>query len=125
MTFDKNTFRDMDTVFRNTGVGNVVLYKNELLNVPCYSSSALPSSWILLDEEYVDGEYAVGDINGDGKITIKDVTYVKLYLAGLIELDEHQLARADFYADGEVTMRDSTALRQYLLTGVRLSPDGE
>lgn len=125
MTFDKNTFRDMDTVFRNTGVGNVVLYKNELLNVPCYSSRALPSSWILLDEEYVDGEYAVGDINGDGKITIKDVTYVKLYLAGLIELDEHQLARADFYTDGEVTMRDSTALRQYLLTGVRLSPDGE
>ena len=127
VTFDKNTFRDMDTVFNNNlgSVGSTLMYKNELLNVGGYAPTALSSNCLVLEEEYVDGQYALGDVNGDGKISIKDVTYIKLYLAGLIELDEHQLARADFYADGEITMRDSTALRQYLATGERLSPDGE
>lgn len=127
VTFDKNTFRDMDTVFSNdlNSVGSTLMYKNELLNVGGYAPTALSSKCLVLEEEYVDGQYALGDVNGDGKISIKDVTYIKLYLAGLIELDEHQLARADFYADGEITMRDSTALRQYLATGERLSPNGE
>lgn len=126
VTFDKNTFRDMDTVFSSNlgSVGSTLMYKNELLNVGGYAPTALSSNCLVLEEEYVDGEYDVGDINGDGKKTIKDVTYIKLYLAGLIELDEHQLERADFYADGNVTMRDSTALRHYLLTGERLDPVG-
>ena len=125
IVFDKNTFSDTDSVFSSSlsGVKGVLLYKNELLDVSDYSpDGALSSDCLILTPAYTETDLEIGDINGDGKITLKDVTYLKLYFAGSIELDEKQLARADFYVDGKVSMRDSTALRHYISTGERLDP---
>ncbi len=58
----------------------------------------------------------IGDVNGDGEITSKDVTILRRYLAGgwNVEINE---VNSDINGDGEVTSKDVTLLRRYLAGG--------
>ncbi|MEA1866278.1 MAG: dockerin type I domain-containing protein [Euryarchaeota archaeon] len=56
-----------------------------------------------------------GDVNGDGCVSLKDSTAIKLYLVGRMDLNESQLKCADTWDDGEVTMKDSTLIRKWLV----------
>ncbi len=56
----------------------------------------------------------VGDVDGDGRITICDVTAIQRYLAEYEELTDDQLAAADTNGDGNVTIEDVTYLQMYL-----------
>jgi hypothetical protein len=58
----------------------------------------------------------VGDIDGDGKVTPKDVTKLRRYLAGGWDV-EVSLENADIDGDGKVTPKDVTILRRYLAGG--------
>ena len=62
--------------------------------------------------EYVDA--AIGDMTGDGKVNVRDVTAMQRHLAGLEELTDDRLALADVNADGKVTIDDVTLLQRYL-----------
>lgn len=53
-----------------------------------------------------------GDIDGDGKVSVKDLLSFRRALAGGAELDEAALARADFNGDGRVNLKDVLALRR-------------
>ena len=53
-----------------------------------------------------------GDVNGDGKVTISDVTA----LINLLLTNGEMPSTADFNGDGRVTISDVTALVNYLLT---------
>ena len=84
------------------------------------------------DENHTDSEYAhidggqsnpgyftgksasaVGDVNGDGKVTINDVTtLIDILLSG-----DPTPASADVNGDGKVSINDVTALIDYLLNG--------
>lgn len=56
-----------------------------------------------------------GDVNDDGEVAINDATYVRMYLAGDIELSTAKLARADANNDGKVDVEDVTRIQMYLV----------
>ena len=70
------------------------------------------SCFILVQEK----ESLIGDVNGDGEITSKDVTILRRYLAGGWDVEINE-ANSDINGDGEVTSKDVTLLRRYLAGG--------
>ena len=56
-----------------------------------------------------------GDVNGDGCVSLKDSTAIKLNLVGRMDLNESQLKCADTLDDGEVNLKDSTFIRKWLV----------
>ena len=65
------------------------------------------------DSYYSEGIQILGDVNGDGEVSILDVTFVQRYLADMNLLDEAALKRADADSDGEVTIADATLIQRY------------
>ena len=55
-----------------------------------------------------------GDIDGDKKITKKDLLLLQRHLAHAIVLTEKQLAAADVNNDGKINILDLVALRKHL-----------
>ncbi|MDO4892377.1 MAG: dockerin type I repeat-containing protein, partial [Eubacteriales bacterium] len=53
----------------------------------------------------------LGDVDGDGDITITDATAVQRYLAELDVLDDIHLYAADANGDGDVDISDATAIQ--------------
>ena len=56
-----------------------------------------------------------GDVNCDGVVNIKDVTYVRYYVIGKIELTEQQIENGDMDDDGELTILDAAQIRSKVL----------
>ena len=67
-------------------------------------------------------EYKLGDVDGDGEITIRDVGILRLYLADKVNADSLDLKAGDVDGDGEVTIRDVGMLRLYLADKITLEP---
>ena len=63
-------------------------------------------------DESSGDEFAVGDVNADGKLNIKDATTIQKFVAKMIELDEKAQARADYNADGKVNVKDATMIQK-------------
>ena len=60
--------------------------------------------------------YRIGDVNGDGEVSIADVTaLIDILLSGNADADT--LSRAEVNGDGEVSIGDVTALIDILLSG--------
>ena len=59
-------------------------------------------------------EFILGDVNGDGDVTVEDVTMISRYNAEYIELDEIQQLAGDVDHDGAVTVSDATLIQRYL-----------
>ncbi|MGN0450237.1 MAG: dockerin type I repeat-containing protein [Ruminococcus sp.] len=59
-------------------------------------------------------DYMLGDVNGDGKISVLDATLVQKYLAGLVTLSDTQKAAADVNGDGGVSVLDATQIQKYI-----------
>ena len=53
----------------------------------------------------------LGDVDGDGELTIKDATAIQFWLAKLIKSDELNLEVADFNKDGKVNIVDVTVIQ--------------
>ena len=70
----------------------------------------------MVDRQYPDGKppYTSGDVNDDGEVTQRDVTFLRRYLAGWDGYEDINQLAADVNRDGEVTQRDVTILRRYL-----------
>ncbi len=68
----------------------------------------------LLDDDPTDPQPAemLGDVNGDGEVSMKDVLLMRKYLAGLDV--EYNAQNADCNGDGEVNMKDVLMLRKFL-----------
>lgn len=64
----------------------------------------------------------LGDMNNDGKLNIKDATYLQKGLAGLVEMpkitfdfeDFINYDVTDFNGDGAVNIKDATAIQKYI-----------
>lgn len=65
-------------------------------------------------EIIVNDKYIKGDINGDGKINIKDWNMLYRYINETIEFDENQLERADINGDGKVNIKDWNRLYNHI-----------
>ncbi len=57
----------------------------------------------------------LGDTNGDGQITIRDLANIRLHLLGLVSLKGNNLTGADTNKDGQITIRDLANVRLHLL----------
>lgn len=56
----------------------------------------------------------MGDLNGDGKLTISDATILQKYLCNLITLSDEQLTLCDVNSDGWISVSDCTAIQKHL-----------
>lgn len=56
----------------------------------------------------------LGDVNGDGKVNIKDCTAIQRYLADLGTIDEVLLEAADTDGNGFIEINDASVLQEYL-----------
>ncbi len=55
-----------------------------------------------------------GDVNGDGIITIDDVTLIQKASIGLVVLTDKQMIAADVSGDGRISIVDATMIQKYL-----------
>lgn len=103
--FDVITEKLFDTDYMLQAIGG-----SETMN-PQKSSKA-----IILIPGYESG-ILLGDVNGDGTVSLKDVSLIKYYICDAIEFDTEQLERGDVNEDGNVTNRDANQIRKYLIYG--------
>ena len=71
------------------------------------------------------GEYKLGDVNGDGEVTVKDVGILRLYLADKVDENALHLNVGDIDGDGEITSRDVGMLRLYLADKISIGEPAE
>ena len=64
--------------------------------------------------EPVKDKGILGDVNGDGKVNIKDVTEIQKFAAKLIDLTDAEQICADVNADTKVNIKDATAIQKYI-----------
>lgn len=60
------------------------------------------------------GDDALGDVNGDGKISNLDALMLLQAINDLLNLDADQFARADLNADGELSAAEALRILQYV-----------
>ncbi len=77
------------------------------------------------DEQDPLNEFLVGDVDLDGKITIKDATMIQKALADLLTLSYESETLADVDRDGIITIKDATAIQKYLADIYTGLPIGE
>ncbi len=65
------------------------------------------------DDEFPDG-LGVGDVNGDGRISVIDVSLIQKYLADVEKLTKKQIGWCDVNFDGRVSVSDVSTLQKYL-----------
>lgn len=70
-------------------------------------------------------EVMLGDINGDGQITLKDATLLLQHVNEIITLTAEQLAAADINGDGQITLKDATLLLQFVNEIIPALPAGK
>ena len=58
---------------------------------------------------------SVGDVNGDGEITILDATCIQKYIAQLEDFTDKQKEVADVNGDGTISVMDSTQIQKYIV----------
>ncbi|MCI2113504.1 MAG: dockerin type I repeat-containing protein, partial [Ruminococcus sp.] len=59
-------------------------------------------------------DYLLGDVNGDGNISVLDATLIQKYIAGLVTFSDTQKAAADVNNDGSVSIVDATLIQKYI-----------
>ena len=69
---------------------------------------------VLIPQEVIKPLGITGDVDGDGKVTIKDSTTIQKHIADLILLDNEHLALSDANGDGVINISDSTQIQKYL-----------
>ena len=56
----------------------------------------------------------IGDIDGDGNITIMDATMIQRHIAQLTTITDDRIVCADTDKDGKVTILDATKIQRFI-----------
>lgn len=67
--------------------------------------------WIAYEEP---AQVLMGDVDGNGTVSIEDVTLLQQYIAELVTLDDTQLLAADVDRNGSVNIADATVIQMYI-----------
>lgn len=59
--------------------------------------------------------WSLGDVNGDGEITILDATCIQKYIVQLEDFTDKQKEVADVNGDGTISVMDSTQIQKYIV----------
>ena len=133
--FDNNEFYDLDYAYESVTAAGVLdgfyFTRNKYFNVKDIfdpnsankimltltkeTNEAGGRYWIVKDNQETVISKKLGDVNGDGKITIKDATLIKYYVVGKIALSEDQLKNANVNGDNVVDIRDASMIVLYLI----------
>ena len=90
------------------------VYNNAQLRVPGESVPYYSTANMWSQFTHIIGAAQKGDVDGDGKVTISDVTTL---INSLLSNTASGVSGADTDADGKVTISDVTTLINYLLSG--------
>ena len=93
-----------------TEMTNTALIKIEPIKTTAPNDSTTET---ITDKEF-DDDKLVGDVNGDGKINIKDATTIQKHLAKIDTLLDKNFELADFNADSIINIKDATAIQKYI-----------
>jgi uncharacterized repeat protein (TIGR02543 family) len=65
--------------------------------------------------KYVEADSVgiLGDVNGDNKVDIRDVTSIQIFLVDKVTFTDKQKILADVNSDGVVNVKDATYIQQY------------
>lgn len=66
------------------------------------------------ESKVTDGEYMLGDADGNGKVNVKDATLIQKHAAKITEIPEEDFDAADVNADGKLNVKDATAIQKYV-----------
>ena len=77
---------------------------------PVMTSSVIIA--VMPDEDAYD--YLLGDADGDGAITIMDVTVIQRSIANMNVNDDETLMHGDVDGDGELSILDATVIQRYI-----------
>ncbi len=69
--------------------------------------------WVLVGN-CIQNSVLLGDVNGDGKVSISDASLLQKYLAEMVDLDSKALEAADVNGDGKVSISDAGLIQKYL-----------
>lgn len=72
-------------------------------------------SKLKINEDEVFDIVITGDINGDGKISITDLSKLKLHIVKLEILENLPLMGSDINKDGETTLTDLSRMKEYIV----------
>lgn len=88
----------------------------KLLCILCALVLLVSSATILVNA--IPAPCYVGDANGNGRVDIKDATYIQKYVAKMLDSDPYTglyaKFMADINADGEITIQDATLIQKSL-----------
>ncbi|MBQ8795321.1 MAG: CHAP domain-containing protein [Clostridia bacterium] len=60
-----------------------------------------------------DDKGLLGDVNGDGKVNVKDATLIQKFAAKITALTEVESLRADVNGDTKINVKDATAIQKF------------
>ncbi len=67
-----------------------------------------------LDFTIPNDDYLLGDVDGDGKVSIMDATQIQLHIAQLLSISNDRLPCADTDKDGKVSILDATTIQRVI-----------
>ena len=119
--WEAGDYDQMFEIYFNIGNADTLLYGN--MNFRCWLSSTdddrggtIPDT-SYVKNIYVYVGYLVGDVNGDERINIADVSDLTDIILNHTPLDIYQTAAADVDGNGVVGVADITALGDMILSG--------
>ena len=125
--YDITTYNDVLPIYENkeitttssvTELWNIsITFINYDFDQSVNAGKALSASLMIQKEEL---KYALGDVNGDGKINGKDTLKFRKYFSGEEKLNKYQLLAADLNQDGVIDTIDFDLIRPAILEIVTL-----
>lgn len=85
------------------------------LTIDCYAGTYAAQYAYDNYLNFTADELVKGDVNNDGKVNIRDVTYIQLYRVGRYDIstDAKTIDRCDVTGDYQVTLRDATQIQLF------------
>lgn len=111
-----DSFYEMKIPFSALGIDKKYIETNgigaqvDVTGTAGFTGQKLSGSIVLGPEENI----LYGDINGDGKITVDDVTLLQLFVSGDKTIDSAAKIRADVNKDGVIDVLDCTDIQLYI-----------
>lgn len=82
------------------------------LTIRCYRGSyALQYAWDNGIDFEIINPLELGDVNLDGRVNVKDATYLQMFVVELVSFNPEQYSLADVNGDGSYNVSDATAIQ--------------
>ena len=93
---------------------DVIAGKTYILACRMYSSDTIGNFNTVLNFE-PDDTALIGDVDGNGEVSIADATEIQKYLVQYVSFNEEQLKVSDTNGDGKVDIKDVTQIQKYIV----------